>query len=86
MDEIRGVLFSVVAGKGSLSEGPKYYIRPLDDYKNRWSEIFVRKKTKLWEDDPDLHEFLEKAVLIRGEIIETKNTITIDYTELKELK
>ncbi|MCK4287204.1 MAG: hypothetical protein KAX18_13425 [Candidatus Lokiarchaeota archaeon] len=86
MDEIRGVLFSVIVGKGSRSEGPKYYIRPLDDHKNRWSEILVRKKTKSWENDSELHKHLEKPVLIRGEIIETKSSITVDYIEVKELK
>ncbi len=86
MDEIRGVLFSVIVGKGSRSEGPKYYIRPIDEYKNRWSEVLVRKKTKSWESDPELHKFLEKPVLILGKIIETKSSITVDYTEVKELK
>ena len=86
MDEIRGVLFAEVVGKGSRSEGPKYYIRPIDEYKNRWSEILVRKKTKSWENDPELHKFLEKQVLIIGEIIETKSSITVDYIEVKELK
>ena len=86
MDEIRGVLFSVIVGKGSRSEGPKYYIRPIDEYKNRWSEILVRKKTKSWENDPELHKFLEKPVLILGEIIETKSSITVDYVEVREFK
>ena len=86
MDKIRGVLFAVIAGKDSRSEGPKYYIRPLDDYKNRWSEILVRKKTKSWENDPKLHKHFEKPVLISGKIIETKSSITIDYMEVKELK
>ena len=84
MDEIRGVLFAEVVGKGSRSEGPKYYIRPIDEYKNRWSEIPVRKKTKSWENDPELHKFLEKQVLIIGEIIETKSSITVDYIKVKE--
>ncbi|MHA1987566.1 MAG: hypothetical protein ACW98D_13085 [Promethearchaeota archaeon] len=86
MDEIRGVLFSVIVGKGSRSEGPKYYIRPIDEYKNRWSEILVRKKTKSWENDPELHILLEKPVLILGQVIETKSSITVDYLEVKELK
>jgi hypothetical protein len=86
MDEIRGVLFAEIVGEGSRSEGPKYYIRPIDEYKNRWSEILVRKKTKSWENDPELHKFLEKQVLIIGEIIETKSSITVDYIKVKELK
>lgn len=85
MDEIRGTLFAIIKGEGSRSEGPGYFIKPLDDYKNRWSEILVRKKTHLWEKDPELHKFLDKKVLIIGEIIETKSTITIDYLEIKAL-
>ena len=86
MGEIRGILFTVIEGKGSRSEGPKYFIKPLDDYKKRWSEILVRKKTHMWENDPELHKFLDKEVLINGEIIETKSTITIDYSNVKVLE
>ncbi len=86
MNEIRGILFTIIKGKGTRSEGPEYFIKPLDDYKKRWSEILVRKKTHLWEKDPELHKFLDKEVLIIGEIIETKHTITVDYSKIKELK
>ncbi len=86
MDEIRGLLFSIIEGKGTRSEGPTYFIKPLDVYKNRWSEVLVRKKTHLWEKDPVLHEFIDKKVLIIGEIIETKSTITVDYSEVKLLE
>ena len=83
MNEIRGILFAIIKGKGTRSEGPEYFIKPLDDYKNRWSEILVRKKTHLWQKDPELHKFLDKKVVIIGEIIETKHTITIDYSEVQ---
>jgi hypoxanthine phosphoribosyltransferase len=86
MDEIRGILFAVIKRKGTKSEGPEYYIKPIDDYKNRWSEILVRKKTNLWENDLELHEFLDKKVLIIGEIIETKSTITVDYSQVKQIE
>ena len=86
MDEIRGILFAITVGKGSRSEGPKYFIKPLDDYKNRSSEILVRKKTHMWENDPELHKYLDKEVLISGDIIETKSTITIDYSNVKALE
>jgi len=86
MNEIRGILFAIIKGKGTRSEGPEYFIKPLDDYKNRWSEIVVRKKTHLWQKDPELHKFLDKKVLIIGEIIETKHTITIDYSKVKALE
>ena len=86
MDEIRGILFAITKGKGTKSEGPEYFIKPTDDYKNRWSEILVRKKTHRWEKDLELHEFLDKKVLIIGEIIETKSTITVDYSEVKQIE
>jgi len=86
MNEIRGTLFAIIKGKGTKSEGPEYFIKPLDDYKNRWSEILVRKKTHMWEKDPELHKFLNKKVLIFGEIIETKSTITVDYSKVKQIE
>ena len=85
MDEITGILYAKIAGVGTLSEGPTYFIKPLDDYANRWSEIIVRKKTHLWENDPLLHKFIDKKVLILGEIIETKRTITVDYEFVRVL-
>ncbi|MFW9940847.1 MAG: hypothetical protein ACFFFT_07390 [Candidatus Thorarchaeota archaeon] len=86
MGEIRGILFSIIQGKGTRSEGPTYFIKPLDDYKNRWIEVLVRKKTHLWEKDPELHKFLDKKVLITGDIIETKSTITVDYFKVENLE
>jgi hypothetical protein len=85
MDEITGILYSKTAQVGTLSEGLNYFIKPLDDYANRWSEILVRKKTHLWENDPVLHKFIDKKVLILGEIIETKSTITVDYEFVRVL-
>ncbi len=86
MGEISGILFAIIEGKGTRSEGPKYLIKPLDDYKNRWSEIIVRKKTRLWQEDPELHKFLDQKVLISGDIIETKSTITVDYLKIEPLE
>jgi len=40
----------------------------------------------MWEKDPELHEFLDKKVLILGEIIETKSTITVDYSIIKQIE
>ena len=85
LNEIRGILCAKIEGKGTRSEGPTYFIKPLDDYKNRWTEVLVRKKTHMWEEDPELHRFLEKKVKIFGEIIETKSTITVDYSKVKAL-
>ncbi|MFX1567271.1 MAG: hypothetical protein ACFFCV_02775 [Promethearchaeota archaeon] len=86
MNEIRGILFAITKGKGTRSEGPEYFIKPLDDYKQRWSEVLIRKKTHLWQKDPVLHKFLDKEVLIIGDIIETKSTISVDYSEVKILE
>ena len=86
MGEIRGILFAMIQGKGTRSEGPTYFIKPLDDYKNRWTEVLVRKKTHMWEKDPELHKFLDKKVMITGDIIETKSTITVDYFKIENLE
>ena len=86
MDEIKGKLIAKTVGEGSLSEGPKYWIQPIDEYKNRWDEILVRKTVNLWENDPLLHDLIDKMVIIRGEVIETKSTITMDPVEAEELK
>ena len=86
MDEISGILSAEIVGKGSKSEGPVYYIQPVDDYANRWSKILVRKQVNLWQNDPVLHKFIDKKVLILGEIIETKSTITVDYKFIEELE
>ena len=85
MDEISGILSAEIVAKRTKSEGPKYYLQPLDDYANRWSKILVRKQVHLWQNDPVLHKFIDKKVEILGEIIETKSTITIDYEFVREL-
>jgi hypothetical protein len=86
MDEISGILSAEIVAKGTLSEGPKYYIQPVDDYANRWSKILVRKQVMLWQNDPVLHKYIGKKILIFGEIIETKSTITVDYEFVRELE
>jgi hypothetical protein len=86
MDEIRGILSAEIVGKGTRSEGPKYYLQPLDEYANRWSKILVRKQAQLWENDRVLHDYIGKKILILGEIIETKSRITVDYKFVEELE
>jgi hypoxanthine phosphoribosyltransferase len=39
----------------------------------------------MWEIDPQLHEFIDKKVLILGEIIDTKSTITVNYSQIKKI-
>ena len=86
MDEIRGKLIAKIQAKGTKSEGPQYWIQPIDDYKNRWNEVLVRKTVHMWQNDPLLHDLIDKMVVIFGEIIETKSTITVDPIEAEELK
>ena len=86
MDEIIGILSVEIVGKGSMSEGPKYYLQPLDDYATRWSKILVRKQAHLWENDRVLHQYIGKKVVILGKITETKSTITVDYEFVEEVE
>ena len=79
MDEISGIIFAEIAGKGTKSGGYKYYLQPLDDHANRWSKILVRKQPHLWENDPVLHKINAKKMLIFGEIIETRSKNNLDY-------
>jgi hypothetical protein len=83
---VEGLLIIKKTAVGTLSEGVSYYIIPRDDYSKRWDEILVRKKTNLWEDDPQLHPMVEKIVRIKGDIIETSKTITVDCIEIVEIK
>ena len=78
---ITGKLISRLTGEGTMSEGPIYFIIPTGEFK-KWREITVRKKSMLWMKDPVLHDFIGEIVTINGEIIETKDTITIDYDEV----
>ena len=86
MDEISGILSAEIVAKGTISEGPEYYIEPVDDYAKRWSKILVRKQVMLWQNDPVLHKLIGKKILILGEVIETKSTITVDYEFVEKLE
>ncbi len=84
--EIKGILISKLQAIGTKSQGPSYFLQPIDDYADRWNEILIRKKTHLWQVDPELDKFVGKKVIIFGEIIETKKTITVDYEFITEVK
>ena len=83
---ITGILSSKAENIGTRSAGPSYWIKPTDDYGKRWNEILVRKKTLPWQIDPQLNKFIGKIVKLFGEIIETKNTITMEYEIISEAK
>ena len=78
---ITGKLISRQTGVGTLSEGPLYFIIPTDKYK-MWDEIIIRKTVMLWMKDPVLDGLVGENISITGEITETKDTITMDYTEV----
>ena len=78
-ETITGKLISRLTAVGTKSEGPLYYILPNDEYE-KWGEISVRKAVMLWMKDEVLERFIGETVSITGEIMETKDTITIDYS------
>lgn len=82
---ITGKLICKKTAEGTFSEGVVYFILPNDAYKMKYDEILVRKKTHLWQDDPQLHPFVDKMVKIKGDIIETRNTITVDCIEIEKI-
>lgn len=61
MDRFDGYLFSKLHLIGSKSEGPIYILQRWD-----YSEHQVIKKTMPWQEDPNLHKFLDKKVTIEG--------------------
>ena len=77
---ITGKLVSRLSAIGTKSEGPDYFLLPIGEFA-RWKEIHVGKKVMRWMKDPILHDLVGKIISINGEIIETKDTITIDYDE-----
>lgn len=77
MGKFEGYLFSKLHLIGSKSEGPSYFLQ-------QWSynEIPVVKKTMLWEEDPVLHKYLAKEVMIEGKLHSNR----IYYEKIRELK
>jgi len=82
---ISGKLICKKTAEGTKSEGVIYFILPNDSYKTKYAEVLVRKKAHLWQDDPQLHPFIDKMVKIKGDIIETRNSITVDCIEIEEI-
>ena len=78
---ITGKLIARLSAVGTRSEGPIYFILPTGEYA-KWKEIPVRKKVMRWMKDRVLHDLVGEVISVNGEIIETKNTITIDYNEI----
>ena len=93
LKEYKGILRTVQAGVGSLSEGPDYFLELTEPNDFGQTELFIRKEGHLWESDPNLHPFIGKNVIIMGEPIITKHvkiegtekSELIDYKEIKEI-
>jgi hypothetical protein len=58
-----GYLFSKLQGIGTKCEGPVYCLQQWDYY-----EMVIFKKTLPWQEDPELHKFLDKKVTIEGSL------------------
>lgn len=63
MEIFDGYLFSKLDCIGSKSEGPKYFLQYFD-----YKENVVIKQAHLWEEDPNLHRYLNKKVTIEGKL------------------
>lgn len=92
--EYNGILITKIAGKGTKSEGPDYFLELFEPNEFGQKELGVRKDAHLWEEDPKLHPFLNKTVVIKGEAIYVKHTTfdgtikteDIDPIEIREIK
>ena len=80
-DTIEGKLIARRQAVGNLSEGPAYILIPTGKFA-RWGKIELRKKVMRWQNDPVLHGYIDQTVSIVAEIIETKDTITVEYIEV----
>lgn len=91
LKEYIGRLISKVAGEGTRSEGPEYYLELSEPNEFGQPELFVRKDAHLWEKDSMLQPFLNKFVIITGEPIVIKHTnfdgtVKIESIDPKEIK
>ncbi len=91
LKEYKGKLIAHQSNVGTLSEGPDYYLELFEPNEFGQTELFIRKEGHLWEQDPKLHPFIGKKVVIIGEPIITKQvkfegTIKEEGIEYKVIK
>jgi len=92
--EFKGKVFSKIERIGSRSEGPEYFLKLLKPNELNQIDLPIRKNAGLWQEDPNLHQFLGKMVIITGESIRIKHVSSdgtlksesIAYKEIKEIK
>ncbi len=78
---------------GSRSEGPEYFLKLSTPNEFGQLDLPIVKKVKSWEEDPNLHQFINKMVVISGESVKIKHTSLdgtkkaerIEYNEIKEI-
>ncbi len=92
MKEFNGILKMKIERVGTLSEGPEYYLKLYKPNEFGQKELPIRKTGLLWQNDPILHNFIDKNVQIIGESVIVKHvkfdgtikTESIIYKEMKE--
>jgi len=83
MKEYKGKIISRMERAGTRSEGPEYFLKLDKPNKFGQLELPIRKKATLWQEDPNLHQFIEKQVVIKGESVITKH-VKLDETHKSE--
>ena len=68
-----GLLIAKKERIGTRSEGPEYYLKLKEPNDFGQSEIAIRKEVQLWQEDPNLHQFLGQNVELKGEPIYSKH-------------
>jgi hypothetical protein len=78
MENFEGYLFAKLFAIGSKSEGPEYFLQQWTDSQKN-SDTQIKKKSNLWEEDPELHSLLGRKVSIEGKL----NLEKIEYTKIE---
>lgn len=89
-----GIIKSKIERIGTRSEGLEYYIKLENPNEFGQTELLIRKKVHLWENDPVLQKYLGKKVLLIGEPVFVKHakfegtskSESIIYKEIKDIE
>ena len=73
MVEFIGKLIMKIDREGTRSEGPEYFLKLSKPNEFGQIELKIRKKSRLWQKDPELHIFIERDVIITGQSINVKH-------------
>jgi hypothetical protein len=78
-----GIIISKKERIGTRSEGPEYYIEIVEPNDLGQTELAVRKKVPLWQEDPILQPHVGQKVQLIGEPVYTKH-VKFDGTTKSE--